>query len=160
MQVSASIAPQVEHEPLDSRLEEAGQGSVEFLVGVAGEPDDLDVACAIRHALGRHHAVDGNAPAPQRDVDEGGVRRARPKEAEANLGAGRSLEQAHHLGVAQPRARDDAVVHGDDAVAGPDARGLTGPAHDGRDHHDGVLLEQEFNPDALEVALHRLGHGR
>ena len=160
MQVSAPIAPQVEHEPLDSRLEEAGQGGVEFLVGVAGEPDDLDVARAIRHALGRHHAVDGDAPTPQGHIDEGGVRRARPTEAEADFRAGRPFEQAHHLRVAQPRARDDAVVHGDDAVARPDAGRLTGPAHDGRDHHDGVLLEQEFNPDALEVALHRLGHGR
>jgi len=160
MEVSAPIAPQVEHEPLDARLEEAGQGGVELLVGVAGEPDDLDVACAIRHALGRHHAVDGNAPAPQGHVEEGGVRRARPKEAEANLGARRSLEQAHHLRVAQSRTCDDAVVHRDDAVSGPDAGGLAGSAHDGRDHHDGVLLEQEFDPDALEVALHRLGHGR
>ena len=100
--------------------------------------------------------MDGNAVPAQQDVFD----RVRSVQSNDHRGVPGAFEQFHDPLVREVRTRDGHRVNGQNAVASANT-GLFGrTSRNGRDHHQCILLDDEFDADALEVALHGFGQCR
>ena len=127
-----------------------------FLGGVLGKANDLDVP-ALAVQIGRtNDAVDGNAVPAQQNVFD----RIRTIQSNDHRGVPGAFEQFHDPLVREVRARDGHRVDGQNAVASADTRLFGRTSRNGRDHHQCILLDDELDADALEVALHGFGQCR
>ena len=152
---AATVAAQVDHVALGTLLLQAGHGGDEFVIGVAPELVDLDVArVLVDHVVG----IDG----VDRDVATGDgegqyLVAVLALDAQLHLAALVAAQALHDHAVGHALARGCRVVDAHDAVSRHDAHFLAGATGYHLNHADGVVDHHKRDADAAERAVQVVG---
>ena len=156
IKVPPAISTQIDNHFAQSLLGQGLHRQLKFFRGVLRKANDLDVPALAVQIGSTHNAVNGNAvPAQQHVLD-----RICSVKSDDHRGVAGAFEQFHDALVGQVRTRNRYRVNGQNAVARSDTGFFEGTSRDGSDHHQRILLDDEFDADALKVALHGFGKGR
>ena len=156
IQVTTSVAPQVNNYLAQARLLKPHHRLLKFICSVLRESNDFDVAPIRVNGKVGHDTMNGNSIPFQQDV----LQLFSAGHTHPHFGVPRSLQQFHHLAVVQLRARNADGVHFQNTITCADPRFCSWTAWNGRNHHQRILLNDEFHTDSFEVSLHGFSHVR